>query len=238
MLPEKALVSLKELRFASMKLLLVEDSARLSAALAAGFRGEGFAVDHAADGRTALEYLEVHEYDILILDLMLPQLPGLEVLRALRAAPAPTRVLVLSARDQIEDRVTALNLGADDYLLKPFDFAELKARVLALLRRRYGEISSKLTCGELILDTNARVASSRGAPLPLTPKEYALLETLLRHRGRTFTRAALFERLYDGLSDASDRVIEVVVSTLRTKLDKAGLPALIETRRGFGYRVP
>lgn len=221
-----------------MKLLLVEDSARLAAALMTGFRGEGFAVDHAADGRTALRYLEMHEYDILILDLMLPRVPGLEVLRALRAAQAPTRVLVLSARDQTEDRVTALNLGADDYLLKPFDFAELKARVLALLRRRYGEISGKLTCGDLILDTNARVASSRGAPLPLTPKEYALLETLLRHRGRSFTRAALFERLYDGLSDASDRVIEVVVSTLRTKLDKAGLPAVIQTRRGFGYRVP
>jgi DNA-binding response OmpR family regulator len=169
---------------------------------------------------------------------MLPQVSGLEVLRALRAAQTPTRVLVLSARDQIEDRVTALNLGADDYLLKPFDFSELKARVLALLRRRYGELSSKLTCGDLTLDTNARVASSRGAPLPLTPKEYALLETLLRHRGRSFTRAALFERLYDGLSEASDRVIEVVVSTLRNKLDKAGLPAVIETRRGFGYRVP
>jgi len=221
-----------------MKLLLVEDSARLSAALVAGFRAEGFAVDHAADGRTALRFLAVHEYDLLILDLMLPQLPGLGVLRALRAAPAPTRVLVLSARDQIEDRVTALNLGADDYLLKPFEFAELKARALALLRRRYGEISSKLSCGDLTLDTNARVVSFRGAPLPLTPKEYALLETLLRHRGRNFTRAALFERLYDGTSDASDRVIEVVVSTLRTKLDKAGLPALIETRRGFGYRVP
>lgn len=221
-----------------MKLLLVEDSARLSAALITGFRGEGFAVDHAADGRTALRYLEMHEYDILILDLMLPRLPGLEVLRALRSAQAPTRVLVLSARDQTEDRVTALNLGADDYLLKPFDFAELKARVLALLRRRYGEISGKLSCGDLMLDTNARVASSHGAPLPLTPKEYALLETLLRHRGRSFTRAALFERVYDGTSEASDRVIEVVVSTLRTKLDKAGLPSLIQTRRGFGYRVP
>jgi DNA-binding response OmpR family regulator len=221
-----------------MKLLLVEDSARLSAALVAGFRDEGFAVDHAADGRMALQYLGVHEYDIAILDLMLPHVPGIEVLRALRAAQAPTRVLVLSARDQIEDRVTALNLGADDYLVKPFEFAELRARVLALLRRRYGEVSSKLTIGELTLDTNARVASLRGAPLPLTPKEYALLETLLRHRGRSFTRAALFERLYDGLSEASDRVIEVMVSTLRTKLDKAGLPALVETRRGFGYRVP
>ena len=221
-----------------MKLLLVEDSARLSAALVAGFRGEGFAVDHAADGRAALQHLQVHEYDVLILDLMLPHVPGIEVLRSLRAARTATRVLVLSARDQVEDRITALNQGADDYLPKPFDFAELKARVLALLRRRYGEVSSKLTCGALTLDTNARLASSGGAPLPLTAKEYALLETLLRHRGRSFTRAALFERLYDGLSEASDRVIEVMVSTLRTKLDKAGLPALIETRRGFGYRVP
>ena len=227
-----------EVNFRLMKLLLAEDSARLSAALVAGFRDESFAVDHAADGRSALQYLSTHEYDVLILDLMLPRVPGLEVLRALRAAQTPTRVLVLSARDQVEDRVTALNLGADDYLLKPFDFAELKARVLALLRRRYGEVSSKLSVGELTLDTNARVASLAGAPLPLTPKEYALLETLLRHRGRSFTRAALFERLYDGMSEASDRVIEVMVSTLRTKLDKAGLPALIETRRGFGYRVP
>ena len=221
-----------------MKLLLVEDSERLSAALAAGFRAAGFAVDHASDGRTALQYLKSHEYDVLILDLMLPRLPGLDVLRALRAAQTPTRVLILSARDQIEDRVTALNLGADDYLLKPFDFAELKARVQALLRRQYGEVSSRLVIGELSLDTNARLASLRGAPLALTPKEYALLETLLRHRGRVLTRAALFERLYDGLSEASDRVIEVMVSTLRTKLDKAGLPDLIETRRGFGYRVP
>ena len=221
-----------------MKLLLVEDSTRLAAALVAGLRTAGFAVDHAADGQAALEYLRLHEYDVLILDLMLPRLPGLEVLRALRATGAATRVLVLSARDQIEDRVSALNLGADDYLLKPFDFAELQARVQALLRRRYGETSSQLTCGDLTLDTQARVATLRGTALPLTPKEYALLETLLRHRGRSFTRAALFERLYDGLSEASDRVIEVILSTLRTKLDAAGLPTLIETRRGFGYRVP
>jgi len=221
-----------------MKLLLVEDSERLSAALVAGFRAAGLAVDHAPDGTSALQHLASYEYDVLILDLMLPHVSGLEVLQALRAAQAPTRVLILSARDQIEDRVTALNLGADDYLLKPFDFAELQARVQALLRRRYGEVSSRLIVGELTLDTHARLASLRGAPLALTPKEYALLETLLRHRGRSFTRAALFERLYDGLSQASDRVIEVMVSTLRTKLDRAGLPDLIETRRGFGYRVP
>jgi DNA-binding response OmpR family regulator len=220
-----------------MKLLLVEDSTRLSAALTYDFRREGFAVDHAADGLAALRQLEAHEYDVMILDLMLPRVGGLEVLRALRASQAPTRVLVLSARDQIEDRVTALNLGADDYLVKPFDLAELKARTLALLRRRYGETSGVLSHGELTLDTNARLATVRGSPLPLSPKEYALLETLLRQRGKNFTRVALFERLYDGLSDASDGVVAVIVSTLRSKLANAGIHELIETRRGFGYRV-
>ena len=221
-----------------MRLLLVEDSTRLSAALTYDFRREGFAVDHAADGLAALRQLEAYEYDVIILDLMLPRVGGLEVLRTLRASKAPTRVLVLSARDQIEDRVTALNLGADDYLVKPFDLAELKARTLALLRRRYGETSGVLAHGELTLDTNARLATVRGSPLPLSPKEYALLETLLRHRGRSFTRVALFERLYDGLSDASDGVVAVIVSTLRSKLASAGIHELIETRRGFGYRVP
>jgi len=221
-----------------MKLLLVEDSARLSAALTCDFRGEGFAVDHAGDGLTALRHLEAHEYDVMILDLMLPRVSGLDVLRTLRASPARTRVLVLSARDQIEDRVAALNLGADDYLVKPFDLSELKARTLALLRRRYGETTTVLAHGELTLDTNARLATVRGSPLPLTLKEYAVLETLLRHRGKSFTRRALFEQLYDGLSEADDRVVEVMVCSLRSKLASVGISALIETRRGFGYRVP
>src|SRR5215472_1508959 len=221
-----------------MKLLIVEDSTRLSAALTSDFRGEGFEVDHAGDGQAGLRQLETHEYDVMILDLMLPRVGGLEILRALRASQAPTRVLVLSARDQTEDRVAALNLGADDYLVKPFELSELKARLFALLRRRYGETSGLLSHGELTLDTNARLASVHGAPVPLTPKEYALLETLLRHRGKCLTRVSLFEHLYDGLSEASDRVIEVIVSNLRTKLAAVGVSALIETRRGFGYRVP
>jgi len=242
MLPEKPLVSLKAgqtgVTLRDMRLLLVEDSSRLAAALASSLGDKGFAVDHAGDGRIALRQIEVHEYDVMILDLMLPQVSGLEVLRALRATHVPTRVLVLSARDQIDDRVAALNLGADDYVVKPFDLSELTARVFALLRRRYGETSGLLAHGELALDTNARLATVRGTPLPLTPKEYALLETLLRHRGKCLTRGALFEHLYDGLSEASDRVIEVIVSTLRTKLAAVGINALIETRRGFGYRVP
>ncbi len=221
-----------------MKLLLVEDSGRLAVALTSSLREEGYAVDHAADGRVALRQLEQHEYDLMVLDLMLPEVAGLEVLRALRRSRASTRVLVLSALEETEDRVAALNLGADDYLMKPFELAELKARLAALLRRRYGETSHLLTHGQLTLDTNARLATVRGAALPLTPKEYALLETLLRERGRALTRTALFERLYDGLSEASDRVIEVIVSTLRVKLAHAGVEGLIETRRGFGYRVP
>src|ERR1700746_3137306 len=196
-----------------MKLLIVEDSARLSAALTSDFRREGFAVDHAGDGNAALGQIETHDYDLMILDLMLPGVSGLQVLRALRASQAPTRVLVLSARDQIEDRVAALNLGADDYLVKPFDLGELKARTLALLRRRYGEVSGVLAHGELCLDTNGRVVTVRGLPLPLSRKEYALLETLLRHRGKSFTRVALFEQLYEGLSDASDRCVEAIVTT-------------------------
>jgi len=221
-----------------MKILLVEDSERLAAALCSSLREDGLAVDHAGDGRAALRQLEVYTYDLIILDLMLPRVSGLEVLKTLRSSPAPTRVLVLSARDQLEDRVEALNLGADDYLLKPFALTELKARVLALLRRRYGETSGVLKHEALTLDTNARLALVEGAALPLTPKEYGVLETLLRQRGRCLSRLELFESLYDGLNDASDRVIEVIVSTLRTKLAQAGIKSLIETRRGFGYRVP
>jgi two-component system response regulator QseB len=221
-----------------MKILLVEDSERLAAALVSSLRDDGLAVDHVGDGRTALRQIEVYTYDLMILDLMLPRLSGLEVLKALRETPAPTRVLVLSARDQLEDRVGALNLGADDYLLKPFALTELKARVLALLRRRYGETSGILRHEALTLDTNARLALVAGTALPLTPKEYGVLETLLRQRGKCLSRLELFESLYDGLNDASDRVIEVIVSTLRTKLTQAGIKSLIETRRGFGYRVP
>jgi DNA-binding response OmpR family regulator len=221
-----------------MKLLLVEDSTRLATALTSSLRAEGHAVDHAEDGRMALRQIELAEYDVIILDLMLPQVSGLDILRRLRSSPAPTRVLVLSARDQIEDRVAALNLGADDYLVKPFDLGELKARLGALQRRRFGETSHLLELGELRLDTNARLATVGGSALPLTPKEYSLLETLLRHRGKCLTRVSLFELLYDGLSESSDRVIEVIVSTLRVKLGSAGINGLIETRRGFGYLVP
>ena len=148
----------------SMRLLLVEDSSRLAAALLSSLGDEGLAVDHAADGRVALRQIEAHEYDLMILDLMLPQVSGSDVLRALRASQVPTRVLVLSACDQTEDRVAALNLGADDYLVKPFQLSELKARIFALLRRRYGETSGVLAhgaAGQILRTCTLRAGSSQ-----------------------------------------------------------------------------
>jgi two-component system copper resistance phosphate regulon response regulator CusR len=162
---------------------------------------------------------------------------GTQVLKALKARSAKPRILVLSARDQVQDRVDALNLGADDYLVKPFAFEELLARLLALGRRTFTEASPELTCGRLSVDTATRLARVDDTVLTLTPKEYALLELLVRRKGHVLSRAAVFSQLYESNSSASDTVIEVLMSTLRAKLARAGLPDLIETRRGFGYVV-
>ncbi len=220
-----------------MRLLLIEDSERLRTTLERALRDDGHAVDPAACGREALAFLTSFAYDIVILDLMLPDMDGLGVLRHLRATPGETRVLVLSARDQVGDRVEALNLGADDYLVKPFAHDELRARLLALGRRRLNHGSAVIEAGPLRVDTLQRVARVAGEVLALSPKEYALLELLLRERGRTQGRRSLFERLYDSESEASDKVIEVLMSTLRAKLARAGLRDLIQTRRGYGYVV-
>ncbi|MGH8143913.1 MAG: response regulator transcription factor, partial [Steroidobacteraceae bacterium] len=208
-----------------------------NAAVTGGLRAAGMTVDAACDGESALEFERGYAYDVLVLDLMLPGLSGFEVLQSVRAGGRPVRILILSARDQIGDRVTALNLGADDYLVKPFAFEELTARLLALGRRGAGVTSPMLQVGQVAIDTAARLAFVGAQALPLAPKEYALLETLARHRGQCMTRSALFERLYDSRSESSDRVIEVIVSTLRAKLEHAGCGAVIETRRGYGYRV-
>lgn len=221
-----------------MRLLVVDDSERLRAALATGLAGSGFAVDQAADGRAALPFLEAYAYDVVVLDLMMPHLDGLDVLREIRRRDLQCRVLVLSARDQISDRVQALDLGADDYLVKPFAFEELRARVQALGRRRFGERTPNLCLGALEVDTVAQSVRVDQQSVALTPKEYALLVLLVRHRGRPLSREFLFEHLYASDSTASDKVVEVLMSTLRGKLGKAGLVDLIETRRGFGYVVP
>ncbi|WP_049622516.1 response regulator transcription factor [Frateuria defendens] len=219
-----------------MRLLIVEDSDTLGRDLAAALTHDGHVVDLAADGEAALCFLAGYHYDVVTLDLMLPKLDGWAVLRRLQGRNGPPRVLVLSARDQVDDRVEALNLGADDYMVKPFAYDELLARLHALARRS-GGVPLVLAAGRLEVDPRARLARVDGVVLPLSPKEYVLLETLMSRRGRVLSRAALFESLYDARSEASDKVIEVLVSTLRGKLAQAGVRDLIETRRGFGYVV-
>ncbi|MCJ7452577.1 MAG: response regulator transcription factor [Steroidobacteraceae bacterium] len=221
----------------SMRVLVVDDSERVRKTLATGLRARGMAVETAADGAEALVLLNGLPFDVAVLDLMMPRVDGMQVLEALRGRRVRPRVLVLSARDQVQDRVDALNLGADDYLVKPFSFDELLARLLALSRRSFAETSPELACGRLHVDSARQLVRVDDTVLTLTPKEYALLELLVRRKGHVLGRAVIFEQLYESDSTASDTVIEVLISTLRAKLARAGLSELIETRRGFGYVV-
>lgn len=220
-----------------MRLLIVEDSQTLADSLRVTLEQEGHVCDLAADGELAAAFLAQHTYDLLLLDWMLPKRDGLQILQGLRRTGIPTRVLMLSARDTVADRVAALDAGADDYLVKPFALDELLARVRALARRPHDGGDTTLTLGALQVDLHARRARWQGHDLQLSPKEYALLELLLRQRGKTLSRAMIFDRLYDSASASSDKVVEVILSTLRSKLAKAGAPDPIHTRRGFGYGI-
>jgi two-component system copper resistance phosphate regulon response regulator CusR len=220
-----------------MRLLLVEDADRLRAALREGLAGAGFEVDEAADGAAALAFLDRYDYPLALLDLGLPKVDGMTVLARLRAGRRPTRVLVLSARDQLADRIAALDAGADDYLVKPFALDEVIARLRALGRRYHGETTPCLAAGNLELDTSRQLVRCTGRVVPLTAREYALLAALLRARPRVLSRVALFEQVYPAQAEASDKVIEVLMSSLRGKLTAAGWDGQIANRRGFGYVI-
>ncbi len=221
----------------ALNILVVEDSERLREALTRGLGAAGFTVDTAADGVAACQHLDSYDYELALLDLGLPRKDGLAVLRHVQNRAQRPRVLVLSARDQVADRVGALNQGADDYLVKPFAFDELLARLHALARRPQEARPLHLVAGALNLDPRARLVEVDGQPLSLTPREYALLELLLRHRGRVFSRAEILDRLAGGAADVSDRSVEVLVFWLRHKLGQVGLKTLVETRRGAGYLI-
>ena len=220
-----------------MRVLLVEDSASLCNSIRHGLERVGYAVDTVSDGNQAGAYIASGLHDVIVLDLMLPGRDGLTLLKEMRAAGNQTHVLILSAMGQVEDRIGGLELGADDYLIKPFAFNELKARVDALVRRRYQDKRPLLALGELRIDTAIREVCWRSAPLPLTANEYTALEALVRHQGQVLSRAQLIERTRDGNSEISDNAVEVLICGLRRKLAAAGAPAMIHTRRGFGYYV-
>ena len=220
-----------------MKILIVEDSQRLLRSLGQGLSKLGYAVDLAGDGDDGLAFAETYDYDVIVLDLMLPGLPGLEVLQRLRSGGSSAHILILSARDRVEDRVKGLQMGADDYLVKPFAFDELCARIQALVRRRHQAKNPTVRLGSLEIDTARRQVLRRGQPVHLTPSEYRLLEFLAYQPGRIFSQEQLVEHLRRSDSDASSNVIEVLVSGLRKKIHVRGEPPILRTRRGFGYLV-
>ncbi len=215
-----------------MRALVVEDYAPVRAAVQEGLTEAGFAVDSAANGEDGLWFAEQHPYDVVVLDIMLPKLDGLEVLRRLRAKGIGHPVLLLTAKDTVEDRVKGLDLGADDYLVKPFAFAELLARVRALVRRRYATTDPVMKIADLAIDTTARSVTRSGAVIVLSAREYALLEYLAVRAGEIVTRTEIWEHVYDFRSDAQSNVVDVYIGYLRKKL---GTPPLIHTRRGQGY---
>jgi DNA-binding response OmpR family regulator len=220
-----------------MRLLVVEDERRMANYICQALLEESFAVDCAHDGPSALEYAEACEYDAIVLDLMLPGIDGLTLCRRLRKKGQSTPILILSARDLVEDRVTALDGGADDYLVKPFATEELVARLRALLRRRQGAAPPILRVGDLELNPATRTVKRGGRPIPLTMKEYALLEYLMRRPGVVLTRTMIAEHVWDFTFDLASNVVDVYIKHLRDKINEPGKPKFVQTVRGVGYTV-
>jgi len=220
-----------------MRILLVEDDSRIARFVAKGLREQAYAVDVAANGEDALYQASINAYDLAILDVMIPAPDGFEVCRRLRESGLRLSILMLTARDATDDRVHGLNTGADDYLTKPFEFRELLARLRALLRRS-GELRpDRIAIDDLVLDTAAQMAARAGKQIPLTTKEYALLEYLARNAGRVIGREEISEHVWDETFDPFSNSIEVYVNRLRRKIDEPGAKPLIHTRRGAGYML-
>ena len=219
-----------------MRVLVVEDEAALRDSLKERLAAAGFSVDVARDGNEGLFAGSEYPLDVAIVDLGLPGVPGLEVIRRLRAAGKTYPILILTARDNWQDKVEGLQAGADDYVAKPFHFEEVLARVQALLRRAGGWASPQLKCGPVVLDTRAQVISVRGTPVELTTFEYRILEHLMLRAGEVVSKAELTERLYDQDFERDSNVIEVLIGRLRRKLDPQEELQPIETLRGRGYR--
>ncbi|GAB6064735.1 heavy metal response regulator transcription factor [Deferrisoma palaeochoriense] len=218
-----------------MRILVVEDEAKVASFIRKGLEEERYAVDVAGDGEEGLELAELNPYDLIVLDLMLPGLDGFRFIQKLRGQGIATPILVLTARDSVSDKVKGLDLGADDYLTKPFAFAELLARIRALLRRGTPQASPVLQVADLTLDPAARRVTRAGRSIELTAKEFALLEYFLRNAGRVLTRTMILEHVWDQSFDSYTNVVDVYVNYLRKKVDQGFEPKLIHTVRGVGY---
>ncbi len=220
-----------------MRLLVVEDYKPLQQSIVKGLREAGFAVDFTGYGKEGLWYANSNEYDAIILDIMLPGLDGLSILKQLRGSGSKTQILILTAKDSLEDKVKGLDFGADDYLVKPFAFEELLARLRALTRRSYQQKRTCITIEDINIDLNKQQVYRNSQPVILTPREYALLEYLAMRAGQIVTRTDIWEHVYDFNSSATSNVVDVYIGYLRKKLEVQGKPALIHTIRGRGYML-
>ncbi|MSO49542.1 MAG: response regulator transcription factor [Acidobacteria bacterium] len=220
-----------------MHILVVEDEPKVSDLIHKGLTDEHFQVDIARTGARALAMVDATSYDLLILDVMLPDIDGFDICRAVRSGGHSVPILMLSARSLVEDRVRGLNTGADDYLTKPFDYAELSARIRALLRRAHEPSLIPLVVADLVLEPVTRTVHRRGRRIDLTPKEFALLEYLMRHAGHVVTRPMIAEYVWDFTWDRLTNVIDVFINHLRKKIELPGEPRLVHAVRGAGYVI-
>jgi len=220
-----------------MRILIVEDDKRLATSVAAGLRENAITIDHAFDGQDAIAMARTGIYDVLVLDIMLPGRSGFDVIRSLRADNVDTPIICLTARDQLADKIAGLELGADDYLPKPFEFSELLARIRALGRRSRGMVQPILRCADLVVDPSTRRVSRAGREIELTLKEFSLLEFLMRRAGRTVTRTSILDNVWDMNYESLTNVVDVLINRLRRRIDYPFDEQLIETVRGVGYRM-
>jgi len=220
-----------------MRILLVEDERRLSNVVKKGLTEEGFAIDTAFDGEEGQYLAESENYDLIILDIMLPKVDGLTICKELRAKNIKTPILMLTAKTTVEDKAAGLDSGADDYLAKPFAFLELRSRIHALIRRSKQEPSPTLTIADLVLDPIRHKLTRDGKDISLTPKEFSVLEILLRHKDEVVSRTMIIEHVWDYNFDSMSNVVDVFVAALRRKVDKGAKTLLLHTVRGVGYKI-
>ena len=220
-----------------MKILLAEDEVDLNNVVTRYLKKNGYSVDSVLDGEEALDYLEYGEYDLVILDIMMPKVDGFEVIKKLRDKGNHTSVLMLTARDSADDKIKGLDLGADDYIVKPFDFNELLARIRAVVRRKYGNSSNKLVIGDLILDTSEKSVTRAGKQIELTGKEYEVLEYLMQSKNRILSREQIKEHVWDFDYEGDSNIIDVLIKNIRKKIDIEDGKQIIYTKRGLGYVI-
>ena len=218
-----------------MRILVAEDHPTLAASIAEGLRDDGYAVDLTMDGDEALHFATSNSYGCIVLDVMLPGKDGFAILKALRQRGATTPVVFLTARDAVDDRVRGLDMGADDYVVKPFEWAELLARVRAAMRRSQGHAAARITVGDLEIDTAAKTVRRAGRSIELSAREYSLLEYLAHREGQVVSRADIWEQLYGQEDATTSNVVDVYIGYLRQKIDRDHPVKLIHTRRGLGY---